>query len=906
MAPEEKASVQTLWRKFEENEIRIRAVHFRRGIFFGGIFMVAGTTLDYFVYPELVPAFLLNRIITFGLLLLGLIPLALSDSTRVIRLMGHWVVSLPMIAIGWMIYDTGDSESPYYAGLNLVLVGASLILRWRFSDSVINAAICLFGYIAMVSFMQGDPSMEGDPSILFNNAYFIGVTAVFSCAGTYFYNQLRFREFCLRSELDANQKVLEEKTEMLEEQTLALEKNNAKLQALDEAKTRFFANISHELRTPLTLILGPVENLKNMPSLQSDPKVRDTLSTLSDNGLRLLRLINDLLDLVRLDTGDIPLRPENFNLVNFLDQLGNSLRPMAEAQQISLKVDSNLPHHPVQFHDRDQLEKIILNLSINALKFTPAGGRVALGFVEEEEHFLLTVSDTGKGMTEDELGNIFERFWQADASSRRKARGTGIGLALVQSLAEKLEGTIDVTSKPNVGTTFTLRFPIRPPQDSPAEEIKKIEAGTAKQTLPEEEEIRREEDEFDALHAKARLEAAKPEQHQTARASEQNMPVRKGGDQATVLVVDDESGMRQFIASQLEDYHLLQASDGRQGWELARQHIPDLIVLDLMMPEMDGMEVCRLLRDDPKTARIPIVLVTAHAGDAPRLEAILAGVNDFLTKPFSSVELQARIKNLLLTAKFERDLAISNTSLSQALEQLQENEEELVRAEKLSSLGRMSAGIVHEINNPLNYAKTSVHILKTYTDILPEDEREDYADTLVDLEDGVERVINIVSDLRAFTRGDETTRHLLPLYKVLENTRRLLANDLGEINFSCEIPEELELVGNDNQLCQAFVNLIQNALIAIANRDDPSIQITAEASPGEGILVEVKDNGVGIPPETQAKIFDPFFTTRDVGEGMGLGLSLTLRIIEEHGGKIHVESEPDHGAKFSIYFPPAH
>jgi C4-dicarboxylate-specific signal transduction histidine kinase len=325
-----------------------------------------------------------------------------------------------------------------------------------------------------------------------------------------------------------------------------------------------------------------------------------------------------------------------------------------------------------------------------------------------------------------------------------------------------------------------------------------------------------------------------------------------------------------------------------------------------MMPEMDGMEVCRCLRDDPKTSRIPIVLVTAHAGDAPRLEAILAGVNDFLTKPFSSVELQARIKNLLITSKFERDLAHSNNELSQALERLQENEEELVRAEKLSSLGRMSAGIVHEINNPLNYAKTSVHILKTFTDMIPAEEREDYADTLVDLDDGVQRVINIISDLRAFTRGDETTRTLLSLNTVLENTRRLLSNDLSTINFSCEIPEELELVGNDNQLCQAFVNFIQNALRATEGRDDPTIKISAEASPGEGILVEIQDNGVGITPEAKAKIFDPFFTTRDVGEGMGLGLSLTLRIIEEHGGKIHVESEPDQGAKFTIYFPPAH
>lgn len=862
---------RVLWQQFEESELGIRATHFRRGIFFGGIFMVLGTILDFFVYPDEQGLFFYNRLITFGLLLLGLIPLALSESPRVIRLVGHWVVSLPMIAIGWMIYHTGDGESPYYAGLNLVLVGASLILRWRFSDSVINACICLLGFIIMITFL------EGDPSILFNNAYFIAVTATFACAGTYFYNQLRFREFTLRTELDANQKALQE--------------NNAKLQALDEAKTRFFANISHELRTPLTLILGPVENLRGMPSLQADPKVRDTLETLSENGFRLLRLINDLLDLVRLDTGDVPLRPENIHLPEFLSQLGNSLRPMAETQQIALKVESDLPAHPVLFYDRDQLEKIILNLSINALKFTPAGGTVFLGLTEDEDHFTLTVRDTGKGMSEEELSRIFERFWQADGSSKRKARGTGIGLALVKSLTENLNGTIEVESKLSQGTTFSLRFPIRLADQAEADQLEVMAAP--------------ESDEFDRLHEKARFAAASPEQHQTAQASGRNQATRSSNDRPTVLVVDDESGMRRYIASQLEDYHLLQAADGKQGWELAKQHLPDLIVLDFMMPEMDGMEVCRLLRDHPPTARIPIVLVTAHAGDAPRLEAIHAGVNDFLTKPFSSVELKARIRNLLQSVTYERDLSISNENLSQALEQLQENEEELVRAEKLSSLGRMSAGIVHEINNPLNYAKTSIHILKTYSDLIPADEKADYDDTILDLEDGVERVINIVTDLRAFTNGDQTIRHLLPLHKVVENTCRLLASDLSGINFTANVPEELELEGNDNQLCQAFINLIQNALRATSHRDDAEIKLIAEASPAGGILVRVEDNGVGIKPEIQAKIFDPFFTTRDVGDGMGLGLSLTLRIIEEHGGKIHVESEPEHGTTFEIYFPPS-
>jgi len=582
-----------------------------------------------------------------------------------------------------------DSLTRNIHGLNLVLVGASLILRWRFIDSVINASLCLVTYLGFAL------SLPGDTSTILTNAFFIMVTAVFACAGTFFYSRLRYQEFLLRHQLDANRQELEE--------------NNAKLQALDEAKTRFFANISHELRTPLTLILGPVEQLKTLPSLQSDPKASTMIETLSENGYRLLRLINDLLDLVRLDTGDIPLRPENLDLPKFLDLLGISLRPMAETQQISLQIQSNIPKNPVQYYDRDKLEKIILNLSINALKFTPAGGKVSLNLREEDTDFILTVSDTGKGMTDEDLERIFERFWQADASSKRKARGTGIGLALVKR--------------------------------------ETIETELHKETIA---------DEFDALHEKARLATASPPQHQTAQAASQNLPLRPSNGAPQLLVVDDESSMRQFIVSQLEDYEILEASDGKQGWELAKQHLPDLIVLDFMMPEMDGMEVCRLLRKHPPTSRIPIVLVTAHAGDAPRLEALQAGVNDFLTKPFSSVELRARIRNLLITVQHEREIAESNTNLTQALVQLQENEEQLVRAEKLTSLGRMSAGIIHEVNNPLNYAKTSIHLLKSYRDLIPAGEQADYDDTIVDLNEGVQRVIDIITDLRAFTRGDET------------------------------------------------------------------------------------------------------------------------------------------------------
>ena len=205
-------------------------------------------------------------------------------------------------------------------------------------------------------------------------------------------------------------------------------------------------------------------------------------------------------------------------------------------------------------------------------------------------------------------------------------------------------------------------------------------------------------------------------------------------------------------------------------------------------------------------------------------------------------------------------------------------------------------------DSPLNYAKTSLHILKTFTKTIPEDDREDYEETVSDLEDAVSRVIRIVTDLRAFTRGDATVKSMIPLHQIIRNSCRMLSDHMDRVQFTSEIAEEIEIFGNDNQLCQVFVNLIQNAIHALEETENPKITVAAQATGGGNLIVTLEDNGKGMPDEVRTKIFDPFFTTKDVGVGMGLGLSLTMRIVEEHGGKMTVESSPGQGTEFTLFF----
>ena len=845
------------------------------------VLMPLGASLDYFVYHEVAVPFLGLR------LLCSLVTGALLGvhytrwGERNVRLLGPLVALLPAVCIAVMIAITDRWASRYYAGLNLILIAVNVVARWTVRESLAIVGSVIAVYISACLVEGGPPKGEVDVEDLLNNLYFLTLTGVIVVAGNGLYNQLRMREFTLRFELGSNQRQLQDA--------------NQKLRDLDEVKSRFFANISHELRTPLTLLLGPLDALVRQHGRLGEAEVREHLETMHGNGLRLLKLINDLLDLVRLDSGRIAVRREAVLLAQFFGGVVNSARKLAEDRRIQLRLelDDQLGRAML---DPDKLEKVLFNLLINAIKFTASGGLITCGAERSGDRLVVEVSDSGVGIQTDHLPHIFDRFWQADTSSQRKHQGTGIGLALVKELVESQGGQVSVASAVDQGTTFTITLPwVDPP---PVETPVDMAAAPAPQA-PEPQDAW-----LVSLYRRAELfpgiaplkDSLKPDTMSSTDA------------RPRVLIADDEPDMLRFLRSQLSgQFQVFEAVDGQQAIEKAAQFLPDIILTDMMMPEKDGLDVCRELRARFPTRNIPIVLLTARADDETKLAALAAGASDFLSKPFSTAELRVRLKNLVDSQKLQKELSWQNQKLQATLEQLKETESQLVQSEKMASLGRMSAGIIHEINNPLNYAKTGIFTLQKMGRSMPPEEMADFKEILHDIGDGLTRVAGIVTDLRAFTHPHGGAMEDVDVRAVADGALRFLAAEIKEVTIDNAIPPGFRVRANRNKLIQVFVNLLQNAVDALGEKkftdgETARIVLGAEAADTARVIT-FRDNGPGMDTDILGKIFDPFFTTKEVGKGTGLGLSICYRIINEAGGRIEARSEPGKWTEFALEFP---
>lgn len=847
--------------------------------------MPAGIILDFHYPPasDHLRAFFLMRLVSS--VLAGIIWFLFT--TPLGRKRHQWlglpIAWLPAACISWMIWFTEGQDSSYYAGLNLILLAVSAVVRWSTRESILAVVGVLLMYVFACFARDPIPSVH---DVFVNNVYFIAVTGTIVVVGNHFFNRLKLAEFALRYELDQNRRVLEEA--------------NQKLVELDQAKSRFFANISHELRTPLTLLLAPLEKLIHQGSTMAAETAHELLTTMRSNGMRLLKLINDLLDLVRLESGRMDVRREPIALEEFIKGLASAARQLADDKHIELET-SVAPGLGSVAMDRDKLEKVLLNLVFNALKFTPAGGRVSIQARKDPQELVLEVIDTGMGISTKNLPFIFNRFWQADTSSKRKYQGVGIGLALVKELVELQGGSVAVQSQEGHGTTFTLRFPFNEVEaaDTPTArlETKPLDEAAAEPAPSSQEWI-------SSLYRRAELFPAMTPVREAVRPVETWIDSKR----QRVLIADDEPDMLRFLKSQLgELYQILEAVDGQQAIEKASQFLPDLILLDMMMPERDGLQACQELRQRTPTQPIPIVLLTARADEETKLAALRAGASDFLTKPFSTTELRVRIKNLIESFEYQRTLAKQKQVLEKTIEQLKETETQLVESEKMRSLGQLSAGMIHEINNPLNFASTGLYALRNHAKHINEMQRPDFVDIVNDVEEGVHRVKDLVSKMREFSVAGSSKSECVDVAEVIASALRFLSHEWKDkVEINQEIPSGLTIRANRNRTVQVLLNLLQNSLDALAmKRGDefrPAVWIQGRLDSGKSIIT-IRDNGVGIAPENLDKIFDPFFTTKDVGEGMGLGLSICYRIMLDCGGRIGVKSTPGAFCEFSLEFP---
>ncbi|GMN10726.1 hypothetical protein MTsPCn9_22990 [Croceitalea sp. MTPC9] len=396
-----------------------------------------------------------------------------------------------------------------------------------------------------------------------------------------------------------------------------------RMKDLDEVKTRFFANISHEFRTPLSLIEGPLQQAKKLAEREKSQHVQlsdKTYSVVKKNTKRLQLLVNQLLDISKIESGKLYLNLSQGGLIQFLRSHVFSFESTAERQNISLNT-----HFPAEldkaYYDKDKLEKILNNLLSNAFKYTPQGGAVSVNVNHSEKNLVLEISDTGKGMHKKDIDRIFDRFYRVEGTEEK---GSGIGLALTKELVTLHNGQISVHSEKNRGTKFKVRLPI------------------LLEELPESIQVSKETE----SSPKTEHENSEPIQ----KSNEKGIEIQN--HEEVVLLVEDNHDLQDFISEILSPYYkVLTANDGLQGERMAFEHIPDLVISDVMMPKKDGYELCSALKNNVKTSHIPLMMLTAKAGQSSKIAGLTQGADAYLTKPFDAEELLLLAKNLIAARK---------------------------------------------------------------------------------------------------------------------------------------------------------------------------------------------------------------------------------------------------------------
>jgi signal transduction histidine kinase/DNA-binding response OmpR family regulator/predicted Ser/Thr protein kinase len=442
----------------------------------------------------------------------------------------------------------------------------------------------------------------------------------------------------------------------LAERTQELERAYEQLAEHDRLKSRFFSNISHEVRTPLTLILTPLERmLAEQPSPMS-AEVKDKIRFSVGNAHRLLRLVNQLLDFSRIESGGATVSFEQVDIRALVEPIVQAFEPFARSKEVELSLDAQDAQDslPPIYSDPAKLDKVVSNLLSNACKFTEPGGRVCVRLSRLDGAVSLAVADTGIGLSEEDLPHIFERFHQVDSSASRRYEGSGIGLALSKELTELIGGRLEVESAVGRGTTFIVTLPLGDAHVSDPARVR-VDSAPASQ----------------AKEAAAALIAESGMNRSDSGGARPNIqrspsPMADGDAVPTVLVVEDNPDMRALVAEICrEEYQVLEAENGRRGLELVREQHPALVISDIMMPEVDGYEMLRRMRTDPSTSSIPVILLTAKVDPERMLEGLESGANDYIAKPFGERELLARARNLVRLQQQERQLRELNATLHQ-------------------------------------------------------------------------------------------------------------------------------------------------------------------------------------------------------------------------------------------------
>jgi signal transduction histidine kinase len=637
-----------------------------------------------------------------------------------------------------------------------------------------------------------------------------------------------------------------ERTAQLAEAHAQLEQTVDQLRDAKASRDRFFANINHEIRTPLTLIMLAADGIARSGDAVSAGTLQ-RLEEVKSSTRRLLHLVNSLLLLAAGDEGKLRIRPGPVDVAASLVRVTQAWQSAAEKGEIEIQYSG--PADCAASMDEAALETVVGNFVSNAVKFTPPGGRITVSLAPREDSVTISVRDTGPGIDPEFVPKLFGRFERSSSAVEKGVRGTGIGLSLSKELVDLQGGTIEVLRHEDPrGTSFVVTLP-------------RHQAVTAVLTNEEQHAV---------------VDVTVP-----PRTPPRGAPIVRVEPEATILLAEDDPGLSAHIAQILSaQYRVLAAPNGKAALEIAREHLPDLLVTDLEMPEMNGIELTKHFLALQGTTLAPVLIVSAHAGLGERLAGFEAGAVDYVLKPFSADELLARIRS---------QLAIRRLALR------------LHESQKLAAMGMLSAGLAHELRNPAN---ALVNALQPLLALLPPEERQpDSAGALL-AEVAIEAAKQIrerSKNILDYSRAERVRKQSENVAKLFARARRMLAVNLVGIDVRETVAADLSVDCEGPLIEQVLVNLIDNAAYA-AGRGG-WIELTASRD-GAMTVLEVSDSGPGVPAALFDRIFDPFFTTKPVGEGSGLGLAISRRIALNHGGELRVVRRGERTA-FRLELPAA-
>jgi signal transduction histidine kinase len=666
-------------------------------------------------------------------------------------------------------------------------------------------------------------------------------------------------------------------------QAYAQERQRAEaLAELDRAKTAFFSNVSHEFRTPLTLMLGPLEELLGHAD-QLPQAAQDHIAMVYRNGLRLLRLVNALLDFARLEAGRLQATYHPLDLAAATADVASVFRSVVEKAGLTFTV--HCPPLPARVYvDRDMWENIVLNLLSNAFKFTRAGS-ITVSLTADAHQAILQVADTGTGMAPEDVPKVFDRFQRLQHTYSRTHEGTGIGLALVKELVALHGGTVTVASCLHQGTVFTVAIPFGSAH-LPPERIRDSEAPAPAALAPSPfvEE---------ALRWLPEPPAAAPVGWPPPAPAGVGDPAVEGtaAGPPHIVLADDNADMLAYVHRLLRPaYDVTAVPNGAAALAAMRQRPPDLVLADVMMPELDGLALVAHLRAEPTLRTVPVLLLSARAGEDASSAGLDAGADDYLVKPFSAKELLARVRSHLAMARVRR-----------------EAEATMFQAQKMQVVGQLAGGVAHDFNSLLTVVLGNLALLEPHVTEAAGRRK------LAAARHAAERSGRLTQHLLAFARKQHLHRVATDLNALIRGMDDLLTRTLGGlIGVALQLAPDLWLAEVDpHQVELALLNLVINArdamphggTLTLATRNLPGRAATPPRAEGASIGLAVTDTGMGMAPEVLARACEPFFTTKQIGQGTGLGLSQVYGLATQHGGTVEITSRLQHGTTVEMVLP---